>query len=356
MPEVHRLANLIPEMTEEQYTALVEDIGANGLLHAITLYQGKVLDGRHRQRAIEDLAERGTVIEPRYYEFTGTESEAFAYVISVNLHRRHLEFSQRAALAAVYKKSLQQSGAVKHGGDRTGQESTDRPLQGRAAEIAAVRFAVSPASVYNAEKVLEAAPEVHQLMIDGGIGLREALHQQQPGHDSAPVATDMPHVSHNSGDNEWYTPKEYTEAAREVMGGIDLDPASTDVANEVVGAATYYTVEQNGLTQDWHGRVWMNPPYAQPLIADFCERLVCEVSEGSVSQACVLVNNATETAWFQQLAAVSSAICFPRGRVRFWSPDKVSSAPLQGQAILYIGGNVEQFKSAFAAFGFVVTL
>jgi site-specific DNA-methyltransferase (adenine-specific) len=174
MPDVHRLANLIPEMTEEQYTALVEDIGANGLLHAITLYQGKVLDGRHRQRAIEDLAERGKVIEARYYEFTGTESEAFAYVISSNLHRRHLEFDQRAALAAVYKRSLQESGLVKHGGDRTGQECTGATLTGKAAEIAAVRFGVSPRSVYNAEAVLEAAPELHQQVIDGGMKLHEA--------------------------------------------------------------------------------------------------------------------------------------------------------------------------------------
>jgi ParB family transcriptional regulator, chromosome partitioning protein len=139
------------------------------------------------------------------------------------------------------------------------------------------------------------------------------------------------------------------------MGGIDLDPASSAAANEVVKAERFFTEQDNGLRHDWRGRVWMNPPYARPLIDDFAGKLAESFAAGEVEQATVLVNNATETGWFHAMAEVATAMCFPRQRVRFWHPEKVS-APLQGQAVIYMGENVEAFRSTFVEFGFAVTL
>jgi len=135
-----------------------------------------------------------------------------------------------------------------------------------------------------------------------------------------------PHVSHNSGENEWYTPAPFIEAARSVMGGIDLDPASSEIANRTVKADQIFTEQDDGLKQDWPiGRIWMNPPYAQPLMGQFANKFASEVRRGS--EGVVLVNNATETAWFQTIAAECSAICFPKTRIRFLDPQGNPGAP-----------------------------
>ena len=164
------------------------------------------------------------------------------------------------------------------------------------------------------------------------------------------------HVARATGKCEWYSPAAYVDAAREVMGGIDLDPASSATANEVVGASIYYTAMGNGLMQPWKGRVWMNPPYANSLITRFAARLVCAIDSGDVSEAITLTNNATETGWFVILTSRARAICFPRGRVKFWRPGCESAAPLQGQALAYFGPQPGKFMDVFAAFGMVASV
>lgn len=161
-----------------------------------------------------------------------------------------------------------------------------------------------------------------------------------------------PHVANNSGDNEWYTPAEYIEAAREVMGSIDLDPASNEYANETVKASTYYTEETNGLDKEWFGNIWMNPPYSTALIKEFAEKL----SNSTFKQAIVLVNNATDTAWFKLLIQQAKAVVFTTGRIRFEKRNGSKGAPLQGQAFIYYGDNVEKFLEVFEAFGWGATV
>lgn len=161
------------------------------------------------------------------------------------------------------------------------------------------------------------------------------------------------HVSLNSGENEWYTPPHIIESAKQVLGKIDLDPASSEKANSIVGAASFFTLEQNGLSREWPiGTIWMNPPYAQPLITHFCSRFTAEMQRGSTGIA--LVNNATETEWFQSLASCCQAICLLKGRVKFLDPYGNPGAPLQGQAALYSGKFPGLFSGEFRNFGLVV--
>jgi phage N-6-adenine-methyltransferase len=158
-------------------------------------------------------------------------------------------------------------------------------------------------------------------------------------------------VSQNSGENEWYTPPEYLGAARAVMGGIDLDPASSDIAQEAVKASIYYTRENDGLSKPWAGRVWMNPPYSSDLIGRFVMKLCDHFVDGDVTQAIVLVNDAMETAWAQRLSEEASAVCFPSARLKFLDLNGKPGAPLQGQAAFYLGQDASRFGHIFASFG-----
>lgn len=157
-----------------------------------------------------------------------------------------------------------------------------------------------------------------------------------------------------TGENEWYTPVQHIEAARAVMGGIDLDPASSEIANRTVKAAVYFDRQTDGLLWDWSGRVWLNPPYAQPAIVDFIKKLVEEINVGHVDQAIALTHNYTDTAWFHLAAAASNAICFTRGRIGFLNQAGERASPTQGQAFFYFGPSVQRFAAEFSDHGLVV--
>jgi phage N-6-adenine-methyltransferase len=157
-----------------------------------------------------------------------------------------------------------------------------------------------------------------------------------------------------TGENEWHTPAKYIELARGMLGNIDLDPASSEAAQRVVMANNFLTLADDGLKFEWNGKVWLNPPYAQPAIAQFVSKMVHEVTAGRVSAAIMLTHNYTDTVWCQEAALNADAICFTRGRVKFEGPNGEIAAPTQGQAFFYFGHDVPRFVSCFAAVGFVV--
>lgn len=185
----------------------------------------------------------------------------------------------------------------------------------------------------------------------------EQLEKVKNGIITISKSLEKAHISYNSGENEWYTPKEYIDVARDVMGSIDVDPASSDVANKTIMATTYFTKETDGLKQHWVGNIWLNPPYSQPLIVDFLEKLIFEYESRNIKQACVLVNNATETKWGQRLLSHCRNVCFPKGRIWFVDVNgghKNGNAPLQGQMILYFGDNGDRFSKLFGRFGTIL--
>lgn len=174
------------------------------------------------------------------------------------------------------------------------------------------------------------------------------------GNGSAENSAPPTHRTAYTGNFEWHTPSEYIEHARRVLGVIDLDPASCALAQETVRAARYFSADDDGLRQEWRGRVWLNPPYNQPAIEQFIDKLIEETTAGRTTQAILLTHNSTDTAWFHKAASASSAICFTRGRIAFIDTEGERAAPPQGQAFFFFGPDTRPFKAEFSQVGFVV--
>lgn len=164
----------------------------------------------------------------------------------------------------------------------------------------------------------------------------------------------------------WYTPRPYVEAARAVMGGIDLDPFSSAEANERIGAHRFFDVRRSAFASDWNRegkpsgvRVWMNPPYSGRLIGRATAVFLENLKAGNIEQAIVLVNNATDTRWFKDLRESCAAACLTDHRIQFVSVDGKSSAGgnTRGQCFFYFGplSRAEAFKVEFAQFGWCVS-
>ena|SRR2546429_3007288 len=159
--------------------------------------------------------------------------------------------------------------------------------------------------------------------------------------------------------NNWHTPSVYAEAAREVMGSLELDPASCEEANKVIGAKRYYTEEQNGLLQDWTcSSMFINPPYGltnnKSNQGIWTKRLIEEYHRGVVKQAILLVNAKTDTRWFEMLW--DFALCFTRGRINYYTTKMyVTVGNTNGSCFVYLGPNIKTFVDVFTQFGPVIT-
>lgn len=157
-----------------------------------------------------------------------------------------------------------------------------------------------------------------------------------------------------SGNNEWYTPKEYIESVKEVLGDIDLDPASNDTANTWIKAKTFYSKEVCGLSKRWKGKVWLNPPYSRDLMPKFINKLISSIR---VDEYICLTNSSTDTDWFHKLMNNSDAICFTKGRISFINQKgEHTKGNSRGQAFFYKGKEREKFIKEFSQYGKVVSL
>lgn len=343
---------------ESKVRELSQSMAEIGLINPITITQGKTLiTGAHRLAAAKLLG--WTEIEATVSELDGLRAELAE--IDENLMRNELHYIDRGQAFKRRDELLTEAGLRWTNGinqHTAGCETISRPLT--TPEIAA-QAGVTARTVQQEKQIArDILPEAQEAIKAADLSKTDALKiaRMQPERQVEAVKqmAAKPHVTNNSGENEWYTPAEFINSVREVMGSIDLDPASCEHANKTVAAAKYFSIEDDGLSQEWRGNVWMNPPYSGGLISKFIAKLNESVENGAVTQAVVLVNNATETQWFASLVKNASAIAFPTSRIRYLSVRGEENTPLQGQAFAYIGNNPWKFLDVFKAHGWGATL
>jgi ParB-like chromosome segregation protein Spo0J len=223
---VHAYADLFPRMGDEEFKALVEDIRANGLRQPIVIYQGQILDGRHRYDAAKQLGRMLTDNDFTEFKPVGPDN-ALKFVVSQNVHRRHLNESQRALIAAQIANL--QKGANQHtmaGG------SIDLPS-------AAKMLNVGEASVKRARNVLDkAAPQIVEQIKQGKTRVsavsKEVL--KKPKDQQVKALAEEKEKKEREKNQETKAPEEYDKAEEKLIEKLKAfapDTAEAAVAGTI---------------------------------------------------------------------------------------------------------------------------
>ena len=201
--------------------------------------------------------------------------------------------------------------------------------------------------------------EVFWMQVNAALGKLKLSYSQRVNIEAA-IANKVPRGKNPHGDAdaciEWYTPPEFVEMARTVLGEIDLDPASNNLAQTWIKAGTYYTAEEDGIVQPWFGRVWCNPPYGkeQPKgrkAPDWLKKVLSCYENGEIAAAILLLNR-TGAAWYRQQLKRVTAMCEVRTRIAFLDANgSKQSSPRYYNDFLYLGKNVQRFKQVFEKIG-----
>lgn len=171
---------------------------------------------------------------------------------------------------------------------------------------------------------------------------------------------------------EHYGPAWLASMSRAVMGGIDLDPFSCALANEVIGAKQFYSAEDDGWAKPWFGRCYVNPPGGTYVLGKGREnrhnaqayafsKLALEYLKSEIREAIFVVFNLELFRHVQRYDTphpLTFPTCFPSKRIDFLAPTedgtvKAQGAPGHPNAIVYIGDDDTRFRSVFGPLGYV---
>jgi protein gp37/ParB-like chromosome segregation protein Spo0J len=181
--EIHPAALIMPPMSDVEFKEFKEDISGNGLLEPVVIFQDKVLDGRNRYFACKELG-----IDIYAIEWEGG-MDPVEYVVSKNIHRRHLTASQKGMAAAKaldfysQEAKARKESTIPEKGQKGFQSNVSATLHehndnGKAAEKAGKVFDVSPRTVHAAKIVLEHGTEEEKKAVETGKASVSATEKQ----------------------------------------------------------------------------------------------------------------------------------------------------------------------------------
>ena len=219
----HEMADLFPLIEGDEFKLLCGDIEKEGLNHPVILLDDKILDGRNRYRACIEVG-----IEPKYEKFEG--EDPLAFVLSENLHRRHLTASQRAALAAEVANMTQSDAGKQYGG---GQDSSTKIGQAISNEDASDLFQVAKGYVIEAKAIKEKYPDKFRELKTGKKTIQQAKREivkenvkeqpELPADKYRVVYADPPWNYGNSGlDDYGHAERHYPTMSIEELGQLGV--------------------------------------------------------------------------------------------------------------------------------------
>jgi hypothetical protein len=161
-------------------------------------------------------------------------------------------------------------------------------------------------------------------------------------------------ISPRASIQDYFTPAEIIEAAREAMGGIDLDAASHPIANRQHRIPDYFHINRSAFEHEWYGRVWLNPPYGNN--GPWFDRIVDQLDK-RIDQLCILSPVwafTTEQARPLMRRSVATVLLVPTPK--FWGNADGRTGTNNPHMVVYFGDRVDEFLTAFAPHGIPVEI
>jgi len=359
-------AALCPPLTAEERDGLRASLVAEGCRDALVVWAetGILLDGHNRLAICEAEGIEYRTVERAFADREAAED----WVLRNQLGRRNLSPDAASLLRGrLYNRQKRDVGRPEQLG-QSGLIEAESTAQRLASELGVSERTVKRDGAFaRAVEHLEPyVPDITERVMAGDVPSRQAVIEAAKEPETAmavlgrdPMTAQRVDVTiFSSKSDEYYTPAEYIAAVVDVLGGIDLDPASCELAQATVGAKRYYTKADDGLAQPWEGRVYLNPPYGttggESNQGIWAKRLVDAYTSGAVTGAVLLVKAALGYEWFEELW-YRWPVCFPRRRLSFGMPDGSGDGQSkQGSALFYFGREPERFAEHFRRFGRVI--